>query len=62
MNELELLQQKLFNAERHAKTLMKSKYGANQYPLAKIMVESIKNDIEVLQNTEKPTVKDSCQK
>jgi hypothetical protein len=49
-SNLEELQSKLAKAELHAETLKKSKYGASQYPMAKIMVESIKKEINSLEN------------
>jgi hypothetical protein len=48
--KLDELQNKLVQAERHAQTLKTSKYGATEYPMAKIMVESIKRQIQTLEN------------
>lgn len=48
--KLDELNKKLVQAERHAQVLKTSKYGATEYPIAKIMVESIKKEIQILEN------------
>lgn len=53
LKTLEQLENDLIEVQNEADALKNSKYGATNYPMAKIRLESLKKEIEALKNKPK---------